>query len=172
MQLLSNSFQNILLIQDIPPYPMIHSKPQRYLDLFRLCIELRVVLYFPCQPAKLKFSFLMVTKSVIPHPSFQKHVTFVSFPIHPILMIRLEKFWEGANQIHVLSFTSLPRSLKIHAEATVVGTGTAFSTDKCNRKEIPETNPIYKKSLGGDNQKNKIKLAFSHCIYRNQFRLQ
>ena len=69
---------------------MIHSKPQRYLDLFRLCSELRVVVYFPCQPAKLEFSFLTVTKSIIPHPGFQKCVTYVSFPILPILMILLE----------------------------------------------------------------------------------
>lgn len=61
-----------------PIYPMIHSKPQRYPDLFRRCSELRVVLYFPCQPAKLEFSFLTVTKSVILHPCVQKNVSSLS----------------------------------------------------------------------------------------------
>lgn len=75
-----------------PIYPMIHSKPQRYPDLFRRCSELRVVLYFLCQPAKLEFSFLTVTKSVILHPRVQKMCHLCLLFYYPMLMILLEGF--------------------------------------------------------------------------------
>lgn len=53
----------------------------------------------------------------------------------------------------MFGFTSLPRSLKIRAEAAVVGPGTAVSTDKDNRVKTPETSPIYGTSPIVDNGK-------------------